>query len=411
MIYRERQDLVDYSDACHLEGQVLSSLEKKDKELQSQLLLQVEKEYDRVMSSVAHHDKNLPVFLRNQTAGHVLTRCLSHLVASLEQAKKYEAAVSCLRKLLAQDVYCHNFRGVWYERLVIDLQAHMKRPIDASNELFKALQDPLVKVYLKYNLYQRAKKMNGKRAGMSRKKIPDEVLAEFSNAESFKSTTICADTLKKSIEGRQTIFVDDHNSPISVEEAALRYYKSREKYPNGLHCESLVYQALLNILLWDIIYAPVPDAFRFAHQTLPLDFVSEQFYLRRKEMIDTRLESLIKMSDTEVYEEIERVWTEHKNTQCLFDWNKISTEILKELVYCISILVLVKIFKRMMSNFRLNRSGFPDLIVWDATNKRVKAIEVKGPSDSLSGKQILWLKFFTDSGLPCETCYVKARKF
>lgn len=58
-------------------------------------------------------------------------------------------------------------------------------------------------------------------------------------------------------------------------------------------------------------------------------------------------------------------------------------------------------------NFRFTRSGFPDLLVWNKESKRIKAVEVKGPSDSLSSKQTLWIHYMNECGLSAETCYVK----
>ena len=42
-----------------------------------------------------------------------------------------------------------------------------------------------------------------------------------------------------------------------------------------------------------------------------------------------------------------------------------------------------------MTNHRHTRSGFPDLTMWDTNNHRVVFVEVKGPNDRLSNKQIL----------------------
>lgn len=404
-VYQSRQDLIDYAEACHLETQVLSAVEKKAHDVVfNDILPKAVSGFERLVMHDKVNAERLPIFIRNQTAGHVYTRCLSHAVASLEQSKRYDEALSVLRKLLKQKAFCHSYRGKWYERLAIDL-GHLKRQKEIAEALLEGLSDDLVKLYFKFNLYLKAKKVLKKN-----QRALTDVAAEFADVEKCKHLTIESDTLSKPIPGKRTMFTNSTGTAIlPVEEVALRYYKNNEGFSHGLHSESIIYHALMNVLLWDVIYHPLPDAFRFFHQNLPLDFVSEEFYQRRQELIEERLHELKGMSDAQVSSEIDRIWLKHNRTNCLIAWDKLSSQTLKELATCMGIHVLVPILKRMISNFRLNRSGFPDLILWDPRNNRVKAVEVKGPSDSLSGKQILWLDFFNSCGLPCEVCYVKAK--
>jgi Fanconi-associated nuclease 1 len=400
IVYQSRQDLIDYSDACHLETKTLTAVEKKShavvlNELLPEALYGFEKHLEKTC--------NLPAFLRNQTAGHVYTRCLSHSVTSLEQSKNYEKAVTILQKLLDQKIFCHNARGKWYERLVIDL-GHLKKNEKVAEVLKDAMSDFLVKLYLRYTLFCKAKKI------LKNSQVLKDASTEFANVEKSKHVTIECTILPKSVQGKRTMFTDPSGTTIlPVEEVALRHYKTEGGFSHGLHSESVIYHSLMNILLWDVIYTPMPDAFRFFHQNLPLDFVHEDFYLRRQESIDARLDELKNMSDGQVNSEIDRIWMRYNNTSCLVSWDLVSAQTLKELASCIGIHVLVPIMKRMICNFRLNRSGFPDLILWDPSTFRVKAVEVKGPTDSLSAKQILWLDFFNSCGLPCEVCYVKAK--
>jgi len=414
VIYHTRKDLVDFAEACHLESQVLTAIEKKNHSLISDKLVPTILDLFSafIKSDAMTRVKALPLYLRNQTAGHILTRCLSHTVSSLEQSKDHSKAIDILTRLLDQNCFCHPYRGKWYERIIIDEERHLKNPSGAVNAIVIGLQDDLVTSYMKFDLYSRAKKMmTGKKPLLKGNQIPKSVREEYLDVEKCRKVTIECPTLKKPLQGRRCLFTNsDGTSIMRVEDVAMDHYKKTQGYSHGLHSESVVYHALLNVLLWDVIYTPLPDAFRFQHQNLPLDFTSsEHFYSRRKDVISERFESLKKMSKSQVDSEIDRIWSRYYGTACLVSWDNLDSNTLKQLVFCIGINVLLSIFERMLSNFRLNRSGFPDLIVWDPSFKKVKAIEVKGPGDSLSGKQVLWLDFFTSCGLPCEVCFVKAK--
>lgn len=114
------------------------------------------------------------------------------------------------------------------------------------------------------------------------------------------------------------------------------------------------------------------------------------------------------------------------------------------LVQCIPPEVLAAISQRILSNYRHYRSGFPDLTLWNPETKVLSTsggrlrhyarssvsmhfslsfvffrmisaallqkfviVEVKGPNDRLSTKQILWLDFLTSIGVQAEVCYVQ----
>ena len=62
----------------------------------------------------------------------------------------------------------------------------------------------------------------------------------------------------------------------------------------------------------------------------------------------------------------------------------------------------------MIKNHRHTRSGFPDLTMWNPETKTCQIVEVKGPNDRLSKKQILWIDYLSKLGIKAVVCRVEA---
>lgn len=415
VVYQTRDDLIAYAKACTLESKVLRRIEAKELDKIQDVYEEAYRGYLAFIGSPVtySHVQSLPVFLRNATAGHVLLRCLSHLIGAFETLKNYEMAVKLCKMLVGQDVVCLSYKGKFYERLAIDLERHLKKPNDALACLIEALQDKDVKEHFRFALYTKAKKLYTQSRARLIQWNPhdDDALYIFT----YRTVTIKAPAVRKELAGRRTVFLrDDSDGTCRVETAALNHYLKNEGFARGLHSESSVFHSLFGLLMWDQIYFDdLEDAFRTSQQRLPLDFVTEDFYLRRKEMIDARLLQLETMEKVDVSREIATSWKEHHSISSLVNWGSYGhahLDELKEIAFCIGMKALCAIFRRLCSNFRCNRSGFPDLIVWSAVHQRVRSVEVKGPGDSLSVKQIMWLDYFAKHGLDCEVAYVKPEK-
>jgi len=79
--------------------------------------------------SSVRHDENLPHHLRSFTAGAVYVRILTYGVEVLQFTKHYSEAVDQLQQLIGQGVYQLEYRGRWYDRLALNLDYHLKRPM------------------------------------------------------------------------------------------------------------------------------------------------------------------------------------------------------------------------------------------------------------------------------------------
>jgi len=114
------------------------------------------------------------------------------------------------------------------------------------------------------------------------------------------------------------------------------------------------------------------------------------------------------MSKEELANEVEDYYSTHLNVSSLVNWDLFrSTEYLRGLIMCFDPEQLTKILDRMIKDHRTYRSGLPDLTCWNPETQELSFVEVKGPGDKLSYKQILWIRFFISIGVMAEVCHVE----
>ena len=98
--------------------------------------------FESVCSEQAHAS-SLPPFLRKFTQGSVMAYVLTKAVDACEKLRDYSQAVQLLRILLSQDLYLIDYRGLWYERLTLDLdQVWPLMQFFASSFLVKYQEHP-----------------------------------------------------------------------------------------------------------------------------------------------------------------------------------------------------------------------------------------------------------------------------
>merc|ERR1712029_257740 len=198
--------------------------------------------------------------------------------------------------------------------------------------------------------------------------------------------------------GAKSVFVtrdnDGNDVLCSVEEFVREHYKE-EGFPEGLHAEGSVVNTIATVLFWDILYdLDIPDAFMSPYQAVPLDFDTDSFYESRRTWIDERLEDLRTWSFEDLREFACDRWNKSSHvTSSPANWDLFrNVDHFLGLLACFKADQLHGICDRLVKHHRHTRSGFPDLTVWNPATKRVRFVEVKGPGDRLSNKQILWLE-------------------
>ena len=87
------------------------------------------------------------------------------------------------------------------------------------------------------------------------------------------------------------------------------------------------------------------------------------------------------------------------------NWSWLNADVIEIALLKIPKHDLASIFRRLLSDLKNNRSGFPDLIVFPEAGS-YELIEVKGPGDKLQQNQIRWFNYFQQQGLPARVVSV-----
>lgn len=72
---------------------------------------------------------SLPRFLRRFTSLSLLVYIMTCGVECYQRLKDYQKAVDLLQELLSQTTHLQDYRGRWYDRLALNLQAHLHKPL------------------------------------------------------------------------------------------------------------------------------------------------------------------------------------------------------------------------------------------------------------------------------------------
>ena len=434
-IFRSREDLLTFEQCQDLYTGMKERLEAQEWEEALEFQPEVDEMYDAMIADedLVRHECSLPRFLRRYTCLSLLVYLKTRQVEALQRLRKYSEAIKVLRFLLRQKIHYQDYRGEWYDRLALNLDQHLKMHAEALEVVETALNDPEVRVGFRLMISNRGQKLISQMKRMvekqKRKRSSDEDteakidLPEL-NCVSFKEAP------KVIIEGRaftmdngpgtgfKRIFIRGDSAchsgegdvvACSVEELALGHYKE-EGYTEGLHAEGAVSNSIFGLLFWDIIYcSPVPDAFRLINQGVPLDLDYRHFYESRKEDLDRRLDQVANMTDDGVQTEIVRVFEEFQDEASIVKWDLFkSSQHAIGLILSLGVSLVAKICERLAKDHRFTRSGYPDLTVWNPEKRICRTVEVKGPNDRLSTKQMLWLDYLMEWGAVAEVCHVEA---
>lgn len=201
-----------------------------------------------------------------------------------------------------------------------------------------------------------------------------------------------------------------------AEEAAINHYESLGY--KALWTENIYWWTVMSLFFWDVIFAktigavsviiggvqteldPGDEKFeQLFNQTIqingmPTDFFTSEFYERRKSIINNKIKEL---QHSNLEQNISESYKKNygKNCRPIEDWDKYNIDELLISVQRIEKEKLIKIFERLITNFKDNRSGLPDLIVYN--DRDFFFSEVKSEKDRISEKQSDWNSFLSTS--------------
>ena len=209
----------------------------------------------------------------------------------------------------------------------------------------------------------------------------------------------------------------------------------------GIHCEGSPLRSLFALFLWDVLFPSSVDdapegAFVTAFQDAPLDLDSPSvFYYAREEIIKKRLHEITMYTQIELCREIGKVWRERYGQVCRgMKWSGLPMQALQIIAMGLGGPSIACLCDAFCFDYRHLTGGMPDLLLWRITTSQdaatsfsmpstvvsggwhgpdvdlimpnvlecsieVRLVEVKGPRDHLSEKQIVWLRIFELAGI------------
>ncbi|XP_072725248.1 fanconi-associated nuclease 1 isoform X3 [Ciconia boyciana] len=420
-VFQDREDLIRYATAAHLSNDIATAMVNGNWEEANRLYMCAKETWNELKNhpSLSYH-RVLPEYLRHFTVGWVYTRILSQGVEILQRLHMYEDAVQELQTLLSQDVYCTDSRGRWWDRLALNLHQHLKNTKKAIDCIRNGLADPFVRTGHRLSLYQRALRIRDSPSCRQFRCLFHDL--PVITVEDVTHVTIKGKLCPQMGMGKSVFLMEDISDEeggedfsvstvmCSVEELALTHYK-QNGFDQGIHGEGSTFITLYGILMWDIIFMDgIPDVFRNSYQTFPLDLYTDSFYENRRDVIEARLQQLHTASSETLAKLIADIWTTQEGkAAALVSWGRfISLQQVQSLVSCLGGMFLSGVFRRLSRDLRHCRGGLPDLVVWRTHTNHFKLVEVKGPNDRLSHKQIIWLSELKKLGATVEVCHVQA---
>ncbi|XP_033336560.2 fanconi-associated nuclease 1 isoform X1 [Megalopta genalis] len=364
----------------------------------------------------------LPMHVRKFLPGYVWLKILSKSIEAFKRKKDTAKVVDILNFLIKQNCHMNSSKGKWYCELAL-VKMHHDKDLDSSALItIEALGCEYLSQVDKVDLLQRADRILNRKTGVTlqtKTNINKVLNTHYHEMCTFKpaSNIISAVAMPKAPQGGKSTWLiksSDHDNNYGTVETVALYHYMEQNFPNGLHCEGNLPILLFTTLFWEELYEEnIPGAFATPYAIAPSDLYTKNFYENRKHRIDIKLRFLdtFNADPASFSSWMEQRFKTYKQYQSLMPRNLLEHDIyMKEIVYCLGVQGVIGICRRMIENFKLWSAGFPDLIVWNYDTRQHKIVEVKGPKDILSTKQLLWLKYLNEIGLNTEVCHVQGMK-
>ncbi|KAL0099203.1 hypothetical protein PUN28_020048 [Cardiocondyla obscurior] len=420
-IFASKKHLLDYIEAKNVLHNILRAIQNKQWEnaqrlgtlaaQRLQLILEIE--------SISLQDSSLPYHIRRFMPGYMWLKVLSKSINVFKKTKEtLPLAIDYLQILINQNCHMKYRKGQWYIELIKIHMYHQKN-LEASVALIsKTIKYENLTEVDRLDLLERAEIIVKRKTGISKnsqalvKHMLDSHVISRTQLIPENSITIQGTICGNTPQGKSSWCIStdaDEKMYGSVETLALYSYKSKG-YIKGVHCEGAFPITLFAVMFWDELYnINIPGAWVSLYQNAPLDLYSSEFYENRKEQIDKKLQNLQKFDSEKLSKYLKDKFELYCEYQSISQDNIFNdSDCIQQIARCLGVEGVIGICKRLIYNFPLWTAGFPDLIVWNAQTNKYKIVEVKGPNDSLSTKQKLWLDYLNRLGLNTEVCYCES---
>ncbi|GMS81938.1 hypothetical protein PENTCL1PPCAC_4113, partial [Pristionchus entomophagus] len=379
-VYENKEDLYEFVAAKESEERLLRALDRHD---MKEAVGEAEKAREKLREMNGpriDYLRSLPVHHLQYTTEAVLTRIVGRGVDCLERKKDYIAACNWIKFILDHEMRSSLIRhsvGALYERLALDLHHHCHQSEEAIDEIKRALEDPLVPAKHRLNLDDRARRILKEKWESRFDLIPPTEIV------------VSGETIGRDLgDERKNRFVKTSENgdveEISVEQVAREYFL-RQGMEDGLHSEGEIWHLSVKLLFWDVIYAPHIDGVWLCElQVAPIDY-DYSLYEARKETFEERFKWLRDSDEADRLAMVDQYW---------HGTETISIADMKAFLTACDLPTLIGVMEIIVKEPRHRRSGFPDLVLWSAVKRVITVAEVKGPGDTLSCRQRLWLDFF-----------------
>ncbi|KAJ3187051.1 hypothetical protein HDU85_007089 [Gaertneriomyces sp. JEL0708] len=439
VVFSTRQEYLHYYDALQLHAKVELLITEKRLTDTIRLLDELHTEWHNGLVNsrpAAPSEYFLLQFTSTRVHTNILTLYAMKILPSL---RKYDEAMTILQLLLSQHTFGLGSRGKWWDQL-----SHLALnygPGDGSSReqlsmdfCVEALRDVYVHaawiVKIKRRMERIAKKsmrslQRSRRATKAalhswETMLPVDVRPRIVDLTVKEPTVTIFEGVKveKGSSGQKASWIlstsEGFHTTVSVEAYALSQYATSGFV--GLHVENALFHHIFTLLFYDILFSPKKSVFQTRFQTHPLDLFTDGFFFDREASINSRCEEICSW-DTQTFQakvlEADTRFRVRKIRAVGFAWDTLDGDNFTEIVRCMQPRPVVAVLKCMATSYKDHSGGLPDLVLWQASAQstgRIRLVEVKGPGDRMSEKQLMWMDVLAAAGWQVEICKVVDRK-
>ena len=409
-VINERDEMVDLVDVCSITRYAYRALKQ-------------------IVKDIKHDHCE---YLRQFRAQDILADVCWHGVRAFEKQKCHEQAVDIL-KLLVESFPGNRRMGKWYVRLLIDLK-HLGRSSEAAALAERALADARIDGGDRITVKQFTR-LNKENAGC---KLGREIEVKLGPRVRRLHVYDKPTNRIVGVKSRFISYDDDDQSLSSVERLVIQHFGLLENGSwHGIHCEGRIFRFLFGLMFWDIIFADdIPGVFQTPFQNAPWISTSLDNCFTRIESrkIEDAIANVQRLTPGDIGHLVMRQWHKHYGKACIGVYWEGSLTCASVALHaaCMGGGALGAVLRTLSQNYYHYSGGAPDVFLWkvecrDANNgswrpvvelfdevldeiavERIlndkdlrfssRFVEVKGPRDRLSDRQISWLNILSDAG-------------